>query len=185
MWLIFGMNLLGLYQFGHDTAHGSLFTSEKLSRFIGQLVFLPCLHPYSKWIYGHNKIHHSNTVMLKGDLAWHPKTPEKYNRMSFYEKCMHRFYWSAFGSGFYYIVKMWWQGLILFEIDKWPAKRDRMIVLAFGIISSASIVYLNSSGSNWSPGLWAFIKIQLVPFIIVNYFIGSTVYVQHTLEESV
>ena len=179
LWFLFGFNLLGLYQFGHDTAHGSMFSQKRISEIVGRIVFLPSLHPYSKWIYGHNMVHHAKTVMLKGDLAWHPRSPERYNKMSFLERLLHRLYWSPFGAGIYYTVKMWWQGLVMYKLPGRPAFWDTALVIFFALFSSVAVFWANISGDNWQSGLFAFTKIILVPFFVQNSFIGITVYVQH------
>ena len=182
LWALQVLSMLGLFQLGHDIAHGALFRNKKLSWWLGQLCFLPVLHPYSQWVYGHNRIHHGNTSKLKADLAWHPRTADRYQRMSALDKLLHRIYWSAGGGGIYYLVKMWLQGLILFPAPGWKARRDILIVILFAICSSAVTIYIggNQAGAySLSSGLWIFAKLQLIPFVLCNYAIGIIVYIHH------
>ena len=182
LWILLGMVSLGLYQIGHDTAHGSLFPGKRMSWWIGQIAFLPSLHPYGPWVYGHNEIHHSFTVRLKGDLAWHPRSPARYAGMTAFERIMHRIYWSFAGGGIYYLIKMWLQGLILFTPPRKNAKRDTVIVISFALIAMSFLLYFGGRvyyGYSLAKGSWFVVKLYLIPFIIINYFIGITVYIQH------
>lgn len=182
LWLFAGINILGLYQFGHDASHGSLFKNKNISRIVAQIAFLPCLHPVGQWKFGHNIIHHGKTVMLKGDLAWHPRSLERYNKMNMIEKLSHRFFWSMYGVGFYYMIKMWLQGLILHPVKEYNAKRDIILVSLYFVLIYASVFLISGNVDNtfdFERAGWFVAKVLLLPFIVANYFIGMTVYIQH------
>ena len=186
LWILHGLSILALFQLGHDIAHGALFKNKILSWWLGQIALFPSLHPYQQWVYGHNGIHHGNTSKLKADLAWHPRNTDRYKTMSVFDRFMHRIYWSSFGTGIYYLFKMWLQGLILFPAPNWKAKRDISFVLSFAILSIAAAIYFGGSSPEaflLSNGLWLFVKLQLIPFILWNYTIGIIVYVQHINEK--
>ena len=186
LWVLQGLSILALFQLGHDIAHGALFKSRTLSWWLGQLCFLPALNPYHQWVYGHNGIHHGNTSKLKGDLAWHPRSSDRYLKMSRLDKFLHRIYWSAYGAGIYYAFKMWLQGLILFPAPNWKAKRDILLVIIFALTGTAASIYIGghqNGGFSLAEGLWLFTKLQLVPFALWNYTIGIIVYVNHINEK--
>jgi len=185
LWLVNGLVGLGLYQIGHEAAHGSLFWSKRVSWWVGQIAFLPSLHPYGQWSYGHNTLHHNRTVMLGGDPAWHPRSPERYRRMTLFEKGLHRLYWSPFGAGPYYLIKMWFQGLIWNVFDDPAAKRDRLIVLAFALLSTAVLFYFagrTPDRFDFATAAWVVFKLEVIPFFLLNYLIGITVYLHHIHE---
>ncbi|EWS58794.1 Fatty acid desaturase [Methylibium sp. T29-B] len=48
-----------LFILGHDACHQSLTPHRRLNRWLGRLVFLPSLTPYSLWEVGHNVVHHA------------------------------------------------------------------------------------------------------------------------------
>ena len=182
LWALLGLNILGLYQIGHDAAHGSLFRSPLVNYLVSQVSFLPCLHPHGKWRYGHNGIHHGNTVKLRGDLAWHPRSPERYRQMKPWARFLHRFYWSAWGAGPYYLIKMWLQGLIIFRAPTRGATRDTVLVLIFAcVFAGAAFAWGASRSAAFDPvaGFWLVFKLQIMPFLIANYFLGVTVYIHH------
>lgn len=186
LWILQGLSILALFQLGHDIAHGALFKNRVLSWWLGQICLIPSLHPYHQWVYGHNGIHHGNTSKLKSDLAWHPRSTDRYKTMSAFNRFMHRIYWSSFGTGIYYLFKMWLQGLILFPAPNLKAKRDILFVLCFATLSISAAIYFGGKIENdfsLMKGLWMFTKLQLIPFILWNYTIGIIVYVQHINEK--
>jgi omega-6 fatty acid desaturase (delta-12 desaturase) len=188
LWILQGLSILALFQLGHDIAHGALFKNRILSWWLGQICLMPSLHPYHQWVYGHNGIHHGNTSKLKSDLAWHPRSTDRFKSMSRLDKLLHRIYWSPYGSGIYYLFKMWFQGLILFPAPNTKAKRDILIILSFTLFSIGFSIYLGgSAGESFSiaKGFWIFTKLQLIPFIVWNYMIGIITYTQHINENIV
>lgn len=78
--------------------------------------------------------------------------------------------------------KMWLEGLILFSIPGFRARFDKLIVLSFGAIAFSAAFYAGgTAGGNFQilSGFWHAAKVQLIPFLILNYLIGMTVYIQH------
>ncbi|MCB1176307.1 MAG: fatty acid desaturase [Leptospiraceae bacterium] len=182
IWILQGLSILALFQLSHDLAHGALIKNKTFANFFAQVCILPTLHPVNQWIYGHNGIHHGNTSKLKADLAWHPRSIERYKRMSFIDKFLHKIYWSWYGTGIYYLIKMWLQGLILFPAPNFKAKRDIVFVITFIVSSISGIIFIGGYNGNefiLINGVILFIKLQLIPFIIWNYTIGIIVYLHH------
>ncbi|TGL63497.1 fatty acid desaturase [Leptospira sarikeiensis] len=186
LWTFAGLSIASLFIIGHDSAHGSLFKSEKLSYWIGQIAMLPSLHAYNQWAYGHNRIHHGHTIKLKGDFVWHPITPNQYKKFGLLRKGFHRLAWSAFGAGIYYLVEIWLKGMVLFTAPMKEALRDKLLMLAFAFGSAGAVFYFGGNsplGFNAQLGAWFFLKVWLLPFISWNYFIGVSVYVHHIRPE--
>ncbi len=179
--------IFGLFLLGHDMAHGALFKSKNVNYFFGQICFLPSLHPYSKWVYGHNAVHHGGTIQLKSDFAWHPRTVTKYLSQSTFNRIMHRIYWSQLGAGLYYFNKMWFQGLIARNANVTAkTKRDTFVVLAFAFVSIAAVFYffsMNGGEFNWINGVIGVIKVQAIPFFLYCQWIGMVIYIQHIQDE--
>lgn len=186
LWWASGIVISGLFIIGHDAAHGSLFKSEKLNWWVGQIAMLPSLHAFNQWAYGHNRIHHGHTIKWQGDFVWHPTTPAEYRKKSIFGKLLHKFYWSILGTGFYYMIEVWLKGMILYTAPIAKANRDKLIIISFALGSIAAVAYFGGqtdAGFSASQAAWMVTKILLVPFIIWNYAIGFTVYIHHIGED--
>ncbi len=181
LWFFHALSILALFQLGHDLAHGALFRNKKISYILGQICFLPTLHPYHQWVFGHNQIHHGNTSKLKFDLAWHPRTLDRYNKMNKMDKFFHKIYWSWYGTGIYYLNKMWLQGLILNPAPNKKAKFDIFLNIIFAIFVSLLLFYLVHF--EFYKFIWYFFKLLFFPFLIWNYTIGIIVYMHHINEK--
>ncbi|MDX1961335.1 MAG: fatty acid desaturase [Leptospiraceae bacterium] len=177
IWIVHSLNLFSLYQIGHDCAHYSVFKNRTLCYIVGQISFLPSLHPFHQWVFGHNTIHHAKTSQLKFDLAWHPKTNQKFYKMNRADRLIHKFYWSSFGIGMYYMIKMWFQGLIVNPAPYKNAKRDIVLVISFAILNILGILWFYDFEITLVA--WTFCKLYLIPFVLVNYLIGTVVYLHH------
>lgn len=170
LWVLSGMILGGLFSHGHDNAHGTLFDSPRLTTFAGVISFLPSLVPFRQFVAGHNR-HHGHTVELDGDFVWHPVLLTEYRAMAWPRRMLHRFYWSPFGAGLYYLVEIWGRDLI-FKTAVSPAARfDRLLVFTYAFGLSALLVY--------AGGWWAWLKVFAVPLLIWKHVAGITLYLQH------
>ncbi len=176
LWFLAGLAISALFIIGHDAAHGALFKSTRLNYIIGQISMLPSLHAYHQWVYGHNRIHHGHTIKLEGDFVWRPVSPQEYEEFSWIRKLWHRLAWSPIGAGIYYMIEIWFGGMILFAAPTKEAKRDRIIVIAAAIALMGLPFVLATS---WTTALWLVFKMGVVPFIVWNYSIGFAVYVHH------
>lgn len=59
-----------LFVLGHDACHQSLTPHRRLNRWLGHLVFMPSLTPYSLWDLSHNVVHHGYTSLKDFDFVW-------------------------------------------------------------------------------------------------------------------
>ena len=171
LWFVAGLSVSSLFIVGHDAAHGALFKNQRLAWWVGQIAMLPSLHAYSQWVYGHNRIHHGHTIKMEGDFVWRPTSPSQYEAMGIFAKLWHRICWSFAGAGPYYLVEIWLKGMICFAAPNKEARRDRILIIAFALLSSAALIV--------TGGVWFWVKTALVPFVAFNYTIGFAVYVHH------
>ncbi len=183
LWLLSALVVSGLFIVGHDAAHGSLFASKRLNRWVGTVAMLPSWHVYEGWVLGHNRIHHGYTVRQGFDFVWHPYTPEQYAAMSRLGKLRHRVEWSWYGAGLYYLREVWWHKMIVGAPPaRWAAaiRRDRILVWSFVAVASAAL-----AAAGWATygtvlgALWMVVKVLVVPFLAFSFVIGSFVHVHH------
>jgi omega-6 fatty acid desaturase (delta-12 desaturase) len=183
LWVLAALAVSGLFVVAHDAAHGALFKSKRLNSFVGHVAMLPAWHVYEGWVLGHNRIHHGYTVREGFDFVWHPYTPEQYAAMGPLGRLRHRFEWSWLGAGAYYIREVWWHKMM---VGKPPARwarairRDRIIVVAFLLVSTALLAWLGwSQSDSVASAVWLVVKALVVPFLGFSFVIGSLVHVHH------
>jgi omega-6 fatty acid desaturase (delta-12 desaturase) len=187
LWVFAGLAISALFILGHDTAHGSLFRSDRLNRLLGQLAMLPALHVFEAWIFGHNRVHHGHTVRETMDYVWHPLSPAEYAALSKPRRALHRLEWSLLGAGIYYLIEIWWKKMIRFdppEKHREAVHGDRRVVLLYAAGASAAALGAGAAFYGSAAGaIWMWFKVLAVPFLIWNYSIGITVYVHHISED--
>lgn len=183
LWVLSAMVISGLFIVAHDAAHGALFSSKRLNRVIGTIAMLPSWHVYEGWTLGHNRIHHGYTVREGFDFVWHPYTPEQYAAMSTLSRLRHRFEWSWFGAGAYYLREVWWHKMIVGAPPaRWAKtiRRDRTIVWSFVAVASLALGVLGWASSGSVVGiLWMILKVLVIPFLGFNFVIASFVHLHH------
>ena len=112
-----------LFVWGHDAAHGALFSSDRVAEVLGTVAMLPSLNMYRLWLFGHNKVHHGFTSLSSIDWIWRPLTVEEYRA-------------GAVGSARLpagaapvtcapYLLRVWWPGMVQFRPDPGPAGSGR------------------------------------------------------------
>lgn len=178
LWLVAGLAVSGLFVLGHDAAHQALFDSKRLNDIVGRVTMLPSWHVTEQWIFGHNRVHHGHTLRQGMDFVWHPITAEQWSEMSGLARLRHRIEWGPLGSGAYYLREVWWNKMVRFTPpERWAKSmnRDRALVAAFvGLTLAGSLVLAGFGG-----GLWMWIKLFVVPFLLFCQTIGWVVYVHH------
>ena len=182
LWLLAGLATSALFILGHDSAHEALFDSTKLNAIVARLTMLPSLHATEQWIFGHNRVHHGHTLREGMDFVWHPVTLEQYAGLSKLARTRHRMEWCMLGAGVYYSRQVWWNKMVRFSPPKRWARsmhRDRALVGAFTVIFLAAC--LLSAGP--IGGLWLFVKMLIIPFLLFCQTIGWAVYVHHISPE--
>jgi len=183
LWVLSAMVVSGLFIVAHDAAHGALFSSKRLNRVIGTIAMLPSWHVYEGWTLGHNRIHHGYTVREGFDFVWHPYTPEQYAAMSTLGRLRHRFEWSWFGVGAYYLREVWWHKMIVGAPPaRWAKtiRRDRIIVWSFVAVASLALGLIGRANYGGVVGiLWMILKVLVIPFLGFNFVIASFVHLHH------
>jgi omega-6 fatty acid desaturase (delta-12 desaturase) len=177
LWLLAGVCVAGLFVLGHDAAHDALFDSSRLNSVVGRLAMLPSLHATSVWIFGHNRVHHGHTLKEGMDFVWHPLTVADYQDLGRFARLRHRVEWGPFGSGAYYFREVWWNKMVRFPKPKRWARRmraDQMLVAAFVGGTLAALVAFGGAG-----GVWTWVKVVVIPFLLFCQAIGWVVYVHH------
>jgi omega-6 fatty acid desaturase (delta-12 desaturase) len=181
LWVVAGLAVSGLFVVGHDAAHGALFDSDRLNAIVARLTMLPSLHATELWIFGHNRVHHGHTLRQGMDFVWHPSTVEEYLAMGRLRRLRHRFEWGPLGAGAYYLREVWWNKMVRFRPpERWAGamRRDRALVAAYAIATLATLVALGGSG-----GIWDWLKVVVVPFLLFCHSIGWVVHVHHIQPE--
>ncbi len=183
LWVLSAMVISGLFIVAHDAAHGALFSSKRLNRVIGTIAMLPSWHVYEGWTLGHNRIHHGYTVREGFDFVWHPYTPEQFAAMSTLGRLRHRFEWSWFGAGAYYLREVWWHKMIVGAPPaRWAKtiRRDRFIVWSFVAVASLALGALGWASYGSVVGIvWMILKVLVIPFLGFSFVIASFVHVHH------
>jgi len=180
---VLGLQIARLFVLGHDACHQSLFASRTLNRWVGRLLFLPSLTPYSTWEIGHNLGHHVYTNLRGMDYVWTPLSKAEYDVLPRARQLAQRCYRSAFGHGAYYLVELWWRELFFASRERIPTRRREVIadslfvavaaVAWFGVLISAAIVTQQSAIVLIVTGF-------LIPFLIWNWIMGAVIYLHHT-----
>jgi omega-6 fatty acid desaturase (delta-12 desaturase) len=180
-----------LFVVGHDCAHQSFTRYRRLNRWIGRLAFLPCLHPFSTWDLGHNKIHHRFTNQRGRDYVWEPISLKEYQALRWMSRIRYRFYRTAIGHLFYNLDDIWWRHHFFPRssvVGKWKSEYviDHLIVslwlLAF---VSAQAIFLHWSG--FAFGIRLAIRLAeilvftfVIPFMFFQALFSSVTYLHHT-----
>ena len=178
-----GLVIGRLFILGHDACHQSLTSHRTLNRWLGRLVFLPSLTPYSLWEVGHNVIHHGYTNLRGFDFVWQPRSLEEYRALPFGKRVLERVYRSGWAPWLYYMVEIWWSRLLFPNREKMPTRRavftlDGLLVCAFAaawIVGLVLAAHATGQSVAWLVGVGF-----ALPFVLWNGLIGFVVYVHHT-----
>lgn len=171
-----------LFIIGHDACHQALTAHRGLNRWIGRLVFLPSLTPYSLWEVGHNVVHHGYTNLKGFDFVWAPLTPAEYRALPRWRRALERAYRSGWAPGLYYFVEVWSLRMM------WPGRRldvrrraffwDRLLVGLFAALWIGGLAWAAAATAQsfWPLLLCGFV----VPFAFWNMMMGFVIYAHHT-----
>jgi omega-6 fatty acid desaturase (delta-12 desaturase) len=170
-----------LFILGHDAAHKSLISKRPLNATLGRILFLPCLHNYTLWVIQHNRLHHQLTN-VRGVNSYSPASLEEFRRMPIWRRVVERLYRSVVGFGAYYLVERWWRDK--FFPRKGISRKYRVAawldfaLLFFWGMSFVLCLYAVGDVTNTpiSAVMWGFV----IPFLIWNYLMGLTAFLQHT-----
>ena len=181
--LLLALVVCRLFVLGHDACHQSLFSNRIVNRWIGRLLFLPSLTPFTLWEVGHNLGHHVYTNLRGMDYVWTPSSKQDFDAMPHWRQRAERFYRSGWGHGAYYLVELWWKKLFFASRAEIPNRRpaftvDSILVLAFAIAWIAGLVGA-AIATHQTIGVLV-ITGFVVPFLGWNWMMGSVIYFHHT-----
>ena len=173
---------------GHDAVHRSFTLVRWLNRAIGTVAFLPALHPFTRWEFHHNKVHHRYTAQIGVDNAYSPMTPDQYRAASPGRRLYYRFMRSLAGQLVFYMIDIWLPDMMLpkpehrrqFARADWL---DLALVYAWPFVLSLVLGYAGHAVTGMplpaavaGAALYGF----LIPFLVWNVFISFVTIVQHT-----
>ncbi|MBX6419763.1 MAG: fatty acid desaturase [Nevskia sp.] len=172
-----------LFILGHDACHQSFTAHRRLNAWLGRLVFLPSLTPYSLWDVGHNVVHHGYTNLRGFDFVWEPRTPEEFRALPAWRRALERVYRSGWAPGLYYLIEVWWLRLFFPSRRYMPTRRAVFLYDCLLVAGAAAvwIAALLAAARATAQPVWPLLLAGFaVPFLFWNAMIGFVVYVHHT-----
>jgi omega-6 fatty acid desaturase (delta-12 desaturase) len=178
-----GLVISSLFVIGHDAAHNNYTSSKLLNRTIAIISFLPALHNYSLWRLAHSRFHHVVTN-LKNSNSWSPMSKSEFDSLKLWRRWVEKVYRSPLGIGVYYLCERWWK-YKFFPMKKYVEQIEAKYWWDFSIVMMYLVFLLTGLGiagkiiqsaTVQSAIIYGF----LVPFVVWNYAMGLTVYLQHT-----
>ena len=172
-----------LFILGHDACHQSFTRHRRLNTWLGRILFLPSLTPYSLWATGHNVMHHGYTNLRDADFVWRPYSLEEYRALPRWRQRLERLYRSGWAPHLYYAIDMWWQRMYFPSKKQMPTRRavftqDGVLVTVF---AAAWLAVLAWAAAATGQSLWMVLATAwLLPLIFWKAMIGFVVYVHHT-----
>lgn len=181
--LMSGLLIGRLFILGHDACHQSLTPHRRLNRWIGRLVFLPSLTPFSLWDVGHNVVHHGYTNLRAFDFVWQPFSLTAYQALPGWRKKLERIYRSGWAPGLYYALQIWWTRMYFPSKLVMPTRR-RIFMADCVLVSVAALAWVSAlayaAGATAQPLAWLLFTAFVLPLLVWNALIGFVVYVHHT-----
>jgi omega-6 fatty acid desaturase (delta-12 desaturase) len=155
-----GLVIGRLFILGHDACHQSLTAHRTLNRWIGRIVFLPSLTPYSLWEVGHNVVHHGYTNLRGFDFVWQPRSLAEFRALSPARQVLERIYRSGWAPWLYYLVEIWWARLLFPNRTNMPTRRavfvwDGLLACAFAAAWIAALALAARATGQSLPWLLA------------------------------
>ena len=178
-----GIVISRLFILGHDACHQSFTRHRGLNRWLGRIVFLPSLTPYSLWEVGHNVVHHGYTNLKDFDFVWQPRSLSEFRALPKWKRGLERVYRSGWAPWLYYLVEIWWVRMFFPNRATMPTRRrvftwDCLLVSAFAIAWAAGLA--TAATMTNQPVAWLLTVGFALPFVVWNGMIGFVVYVHHT-----
>ncbi len=181
-----------LFEVGHDACHGSYTPNANFNRWIGRLAFLPSLHVFSLWRFGHNVLHHGYSNLRGKDFVWVPLTKAEHDALPWWRRGLQRLYrhHSAVGIPAYYVIELWLPRLIVPRREHLRAAlpglaTDLLLMGGFvGLMGVASVGFAWMAAAPDGAVLpFAFARFAgalIVPFLYTAGMVGFVVYFNHT-----
>lgn len=166
-----------LFVWGHDAAHGALFSSKRLSEVLGTIAMLPSLNMYRLWVFGHNTVHHGFTSLSSIDWIWRPMTPTEYREASRSRRVIYRLERHPATCALHYLLRVWWPGMVRFRPDPRTSR-----VSGVGWSKVVPLAYAAGLGTlAWLvSGPFAAVMVVAMPFLVFTWFIAFFIYLHHT-----
>lgn len=172
-----------LFIIGHDACHQSLTAHRGLNRWIGRIVFLPSLTPYSLWEVGHNVVHHGYTNLKGFDFVWEPRSVAEYRALPAWRRGLERVYRSGWAPWLYYLVEVWWMRMMFPSRRTMPTRRA-VFRWDWALVGTAAAAWIGglalAAAATGQSAAWLVFAGFVVPFVFWNGMIGFVVYVHHT-----
>ncbi len=178
-----GLVIGRLFILGHDACHQAFTSHRRLNRWIGRLVFMPSLTPYSLWETGHNTVHHGYTNLRNFDFVWQPYSVEEFRRLPVWRQWFERVYRSGWAPWLYYAVEVWWKRMYFPSKRLMPTRRKVFTAdcLLVTVVAAAWVGALVLAAMQTGQSVWWLILVGfVVPQLVWNAMIGFVVYVHHT-----
>jgi omega-6 fatty acid desaturase (delta-12 desaturase) len=148
---------------------------------LARLLFLPALHNYTLWRIQHNRLHHLSPN-VRGINSWSPLSLSEYQALPRWRRGLERVYRGG-GFGLYYLVERWWKHKFIpvAQLDtkvRCAAWTDFLWIAIWLVALLAGLIVLAESRrqSPIAALLWGF----AVPYLVWNWSMGLTVFLQHT-----
>jgi omega-6 fatty acid desaturase (delta-12 desaturase) len=183
-----GVFIANLAIIGHDAAHRSFTRVRWLNRVIGTIAFLPALHPFGRWEYHHNQVHHCYTAQIGVDNAYSPMTPEQYRAASRVQRLYYRFMRSLLGQPFFYMIDIWLPNMFLPYLKSGHSLRMKdwlditlvYVWLGAWVLGLAALACLDAHIAFKTALVDSAVFGVAIPFLVWNLFISFVTIVQHT-----
>jgi omega-6 fatty acid desaturase (delta-12 desaturase) len=181
--MVTGFIIGRLFILGHDACHQSFTRHRRLNAWLGRLLFLPSMTPYSLWAVGHNVVHHGYTNLKDADFVWRPHSLQEFQDLPRWRQRLERLYRSGWAPYLYYAVDMWWRRMYFPSKKQMPTRRavffwDGVLVTAGFTLWLAMLVW--AAGAT-GQSLWlVLLTALLLPLLFWKAMIGFVVYVHHT-----
>jgi len=177
-----------LFVVGHDACHQSLTSRRWLNRLLGTVAFLPCLHAFSFWDLGHNRIHHGFTNRRGKDYVWEPLTYPEFVALSGFQRLKYRFFRTAVGHYWYYLCEIWWKKMFFprrSTVGSYTTENviDHVVLSIWMLLWPCTVMALTWLISGRTAGAYELgISVLLccvAPFLIFNLLMSSVIYLHH------
>ena len=174
-----------LFAIGHDCVHKAFAPDRLTNQIMARISFLPCAHSSSQWEVVHNKNHHGKTNFKGVDYVWAPMSTTEFRAAPAWRRQLERLYRSAWGSGIYYLVEFWLRRLVVPATREMRAQWRRHLADSLFVIGTLSltIFLILMVGKALNPQR-SYLMIFLIgwagPYLLWNYLVGISVYLQHT-----
>lgn len=155
-----------LFIWGHDAAHGALFTSRRTAKVLGTLAMLPSWQPYALWQHGHNRVHHGFTSLMSIDWIWRPWSPAEHAAASPLARASYRVERSFIGCGWHYLRNVWWRGMVRYQ-------PKALSITAAWVVVATTIAWRLG-------GAWSVLAAVIIPWLVFTWIIAAVTYLHHT-----